>query len=113
MAKTESKRKKKNVKLIALGVLVAVALILVVLGYTLPGNGESAAKAGTQSEYLNTSYAEYLKVNGYESAGQIRDDIEVVLVDDGSEKPLKTSYKWCKVLRKKNAGDMKKNCRKP
>lgn len=37
-------------------------------------------------------------------APQIRDDIEVVLVDDGSEKPLKTSYKWCKVLRKKNAG---------
>ena len=35
---------------------------------------------------------------------QIRDDIEVVLVDDGSEKPLKTSYKWCKVIRKKNGG---------
>lgn len=37
-------------------------------------------------------------------APQIRDDIEVILVDDGSSTPFKTDYKWCKVIRKKNGG---------
>ena len=31
-------------------------------------------------------------------------DIEVIVVDDGSKVPYKTSYKWCKVIRKKNGG---------
>lgn len=35
---------------------------------------------------------------------QMTDDIECILVDDGSEKPFKTKYKWCKVFRKENGG---------
>lgn len=37
-------------------------------------------------------------------APQMRDEVECVLIDDGSEKPLKTSYEWCKVICKKNSG---------
>lgn len=37
-------------------------------------------------------------------APQIREDVEVILVDDGSTKPFKTSHKWCRVIRKKNGG---------
>ena len=33
---------------------------------------------------------------------QITDDVEVILVDDGSEEPYKTDYKWCQVVRQKN-----------
>ena len=35
---------------------------------------------------------------------QLTDAIEVILVDDGSEVPYTTSYKWCKVVRQKNMG---------
>lgn len=35
---------------------------------------------------------------------QITDEVEVIVVDDGSTKPYKTSYEWCKVIRKKNGG---------
>ncbi|MDO5479057.1 MAG: glycosyltransferase [Clostridia bacterium] len=35
---------------------------------------------------------------------QVTDDVEVILVDDGSPEPFKTGYKWCKVIRKKNGG---------
>ena len=35
---------------------------------------------------------------------QISEDVEVIVVDDGSPKPFKTSYKWCRVIRKKNGG---------
>lgn len=37
-------------------------------------------------------------------APQITDQVEVVVVDDGSQTPFKTSYDWCKVIRKKNGG---------
>lgn len=35
---------------------------------------------------------------------QMRDEVECVLVDDGSSKPFKTAHKWCKVIRQKNKG---------
>ena len=35
---------------------------------------------------------------------QINDDVEVILVDDGSKEPYKTKHKWCKVIHKKNGG---------
>ena len=35
---------------------------------------------------------------------QIRDDIEVIVVDDGSRPAFKTDHKWCKVIKKKNGG---------
>ena len=34
----------------------------------------------------------------------INPDVEVIVVDDGSTKPYKTDYSWCKVVRKKNGG---------
>lgn len=37
-------------------------------------------------------------------APQITDEVEVIIVDDGSKVPFKTSYKWAKVVRKKNGG---------
>lgn len=37
-------------------------------------------------------------------APQITDEVECLLIDDGSEKPFKTKYKWCKVFRKENGG---------
>lgn len=37
-------------------------------------------------------------------APQITDEVECLLVDDGSDKPFKTKYKWCKVFRKENGG---------
>ncbi|MBP5414285.1 MAG: glycosyltransferase family 2 protein, partial [Lachnospiraceae bacterium] len=37
-------------------------------------------------------------------ATQMTAEIECLLVDDGSEKPFKTKYKWCKVFRKENGG---------
>ena len=35
---------------------------------------------------------------------QMTDEVEVILVDDGSSKAYKTSYDWCRVVRKKNGG---------
>lgn len=37
-------------------------------------------------------------------APQITDEVEVILIDDGSDKPYKTDYKWCQVYRQKNGG---------
>lgn len=37
-------------------------------------------------------------------APQITDDIEVIVVDDGSEETYKTNYKWVKIIRQKNSG---------
>lgn len=37
-------------------------------------------------------------------APQISDQVEVILVDDGSPEPFKTKYSWCKVIRKENGG---------
>lgn len=37
-------------------------------------------------------------------APQIIPEVEVILVDDGSQIPYKTDYKWVKVIRKKNGG---------
>lgn len=33
---------------------------------------------------------------------QIRDDVEVIVVDDGSKEPYKTDFAWCKVIRQRN-----------
>lgn len=33
---------------------------------------------------------------------QITDEVEVIVVDDGSEVPYETAFKWCKVKRQKN-----------
>lgn len=35
---------------------------------------------------------------------QMTDEVECVLVDDGSKIPFKTDYKWCKVIYQKNGG---------
>lgn len=35
---------------------------------------------------------------------QITDDVEVIIVDDGSKKPFKTKYEWARVIRKRNGG---------
>lgn len=35
---------------------------------------------------------------------QIRDGVEVLVIDDGSSKAFVTGYEWCKVIRKKNSG---------
>lgn len=37
-------------------------------------------------------------------APQITDDIEIIVVDDGSEETYKTNYKWVKIIRQKNSG---------
>ena len=33
---------------------------------------------------------------------QITNDVEVILVDDGSDEPYTVDYEWCKVIRQKN-----------
>ena len=38
---------------------------------------------------------------------QITKDVEVILIDDGSNKPYKPSYSWLKVIRTKNGGQSK------
>lgn len=38
---------------------------------------------------------------------QITNDVEVILIDDGSRVPYKTKYKWCKVIRQENGGASK------
>jgi glycosyltransferase involved in cell wall biosynthesis len=35
---------------------------------------------------------------------QMRKEVEVILVDDGSEIPFTSDYKWLKVYRKQNGG---------
>lgn len=35
---------------------------------------------------------------------QITDEVQVIIVDDGSKKPFKTSYKWATVITQKNQG---------
>lgn len=35
---------------------------------------------------------------------QIRDDVEVCVIDDGSKKPYKAPYKWINLIRQKNKG---------
>lgn len=37
-------------------------------------------------------------------APQIRDDIEVILIDDGSREPFSSSYPWLRVIRQENGG---------
>ena len=37
-------------------------------------------------------------------APQITDEVEVIIVDDGSKKPFKTKYAWAAVVRQKNQG---------
>lgn len=37
-------------------------------------------------------------------APQIREDVEVILIDDGSEEPYKTHHEWCRIYRQKNKG---------
>ena len=37
-------------------------------------------------------------------APQITDEVEVILIDDGSDKPFKTDYEWCQVYRQENGG---------
>lgn len=37
-------------------------------------------------------------------APQMTKEVEVLVIDDGSKKPFKTSYKWAKVIRQKNGG---------
>lgn len=37
-------------------------------------------------------------------APQITEDVEVIIVDDGSKKAYKTEYEWAKVIRKRNGG---------
>ena len=35
---------------------------------------------------------------------QVTTDVQVLVIDDGSEKPFKTNYKWVKVIRQTNGG---------
>ena len=35
---------------------------------------------------------------------QMTDEVEVILIDDGSKEPVKTDYKWCRVYKQKNHG---------
>lgn len=35
---------------------------------------------------------------------QMRDDVEVIVVDDGSREPFETDYEWVKVIHKENGG---------
>lgn len=35
---------------------------------------------------------------------QVTDEVEVMVVDDGSSQPFQTIYSWCNVIRKKNEG---------
>ena len=35
---------------------------------------------------------------------QMREDVEVIIVDDGSRVPFETDYKWAKVIRQANGG---------
>lgn len=35
---------------------------------------------------------------------QMRDDVEVMVIDDGSRIPFETHHKWCKVIHKENGG---------
>lgn len=37
-------------------------------------------------------------------APQVTDEVEVLVIDDGSKEPYKTKYKWATVLRKENGG---------
>ena len=37
-------------------------------------------------------------------APQITDEVEVIVIDDGSRQQVKTDYKWCKVIRQENQG---------
>ena len=37
-------------------------------------------------------------------APQITDDVEVIVIDDGSRQQVKTDYEWCKVIRQDNQG---------
>lgn len=37
-------------------------------------------------------------------APQVTKEVEVILIDDGSKNPVKTDYKWVKVIRQKNSG---------
>ena len=37
-------------------------------------------------------------------APQITDEVEVIVIDDGSRQQVTTDHKWCKVIRQKNQG---------
>ncbi len=60
------KRKKINVKLVVLASILAVCLIVVALGFILPGSKDTVAKAGIQSEFYADDYKAYLEEVGYE-----------------------------------------------
>lgn len=52
--------------------------------------------------YYNTE--EYTKALLEVLDKQMKPDVEVIIVDDGSKVPFKTKYKWAKVIRQENAG---------
>ena len=35
---------------------------------------------------------------------QVTNEVEVILIDDGSKEPVKTDYEWCKLIRQENSG---------
>ncbi len=78
MATKVKKHKKKNVKLIVLASLIAVCVILVGLAFVLPGNSDTTANAGVQDEFVDSSYAEYLKSVGFGPESEISNDVVTV-----------------------------------
>ncbi len=78
MAVDKTKSKKKNVKLIVLASIVGVCLLLVALGFLLPGSGDSVARAGVQDEFLDNTYAEYLANVGYDETKTISDAVVTI-----------------------------------
>ncbi len=57
--------KKKKIRLIVIASIVALCLIIVALGFLLPGNGDSTAEVGIQADFLDSTYSEYLDSVGY------------------------------------------------
>lgn len=53
--------KKKKIRLIVIASIAALCLLIVALGFILPGNSDFTATAGVEADFMDDSYAKYLE----------------------------------------------------
>jgi ABC-type glycerol-3-phosphate transport system substrate-binding protein len=70
--------KKKKIRLIVIASILALCLIIVALGFLLPGSKDSVAEVGIQDDFMDSTYIEYLDSVGYTEEAQLSSDVVTV-----------------------------------
>lgn len=67
--------RKKKIRLIVILSIVALCLIIVALAFLLPGSKDSVAEVGTQADFMDSSYVDYLESVGYTEDTVLSSDV--------------------------------------